>query len=124
MTQPLQKTILVIEDDTAHQDIYRLLLTKAGYNVIVRAEAAAGLRWLEQILPDLILLDVMLPGMSGLDMLKAIRTSPNGQTVPILIASALSLGQEDFSSFNVTAILEKPILPPDLLGAVKKLLDD
>ncbi len=123
MTQPLQKTILVIEDDAAHQEIYRLLLSKAGSNVVVRGEASAGLRWLEQILPDLILLDVMLPGMSGLDMLKAIRNSPNGQTVPILIASALSFGQDDFKGFNVTSILEKPILPDHLLGTVKVVLD-
>ena len=74
-----QKTILVIEDDPHQQQVYEIALKRAGYNMVARGEAQSGLQWLEQILPDLILLDIMLPGMSGTDMLKEIRSSQNWQ---------------------------------------------
>lgn len=117
------KTILIIEDDPGQQKIYTIALERVGYNVIVRGEAYAGLRWLEQILPDLILLDIMLPGLSGLDMLREIRSHPNGRDVPIVVATASGdLMWEDFDGYNIAAFLHKPLMPSDLVNAVQAVL--
>jgi CheY-like chemotaxis protein len=119
----LKKTILVIEDDKAQQDIYQQALKKAGYSPVVRGDALAGLNWLEQILPDLILLDIMLPGLSGIDVLKEVRKSPNGKDVPIIIASASSVySYEDLKPYGVTAFLRKPIIPSKLVEQINSIL--
>src|SRR5687768_10653585 len=119
----LKKTILIIEDDLAQQDIYQQSLKKAGYNPIVRGDALAGLSWLEQILPDLIMLDIMLPGLSGIDMLIEIRKRPNGQDVPIIIASASSAySYDDLRAYGVVAFMRKPIIPSRLVEKINEVL--
>lgn len=118
----LKKTILIIEDDPAQQDIYAISLQKAGFSTVARGDAMAGLRWLEQILPDLIVLDVMLPHISGVEMLHEIRQRPNGATVPIIIATAsATLTEEELEPYNVAAFLRKPLLPRQLLLTVEKI---
>lgn len=118
------RTILIIEDDPSQREIYSLILQRAGYNVTARADAHSGLSWLEQILPDAIVLDIMLPGMSGLEMLEQIRNTPNGARVPILIASAIAdLSESDFSQFEVSTILRKPLTGDVLLEAMQAVFD-
>jgi DNA-binding response OmpR family regulator len=115
-----RKTILVIEDDPNQQHVYEIALRRAGYNVVARGEAGAGLEWLGQILPDLIVLDIMLPGISGIEMLHQIRSSPNGKDVPVLIVTAKAdISHEDFADYNITNFLRKPLLPAVLIEAIE-----
>jgi DNA-binding response OmpR family regulator len=115
-----RKTILVIEDDPNQQHVYEIALRRAGYNVVARGEAGAGLEWLGQILPDLIVLDIMLPGFSGIEMLHQIRSSPNGKDVPVLIVTAKAdISHEDFADYNITNFLRKPLLPAVLIEAIE-----
>jgi DNA-binding response OmpR family regulator len=115
-----RKTILVIEDDPNQQHVYEIALRRAGYNVVARGEADAGLQWLGQILPDLIVLDIMLPGISGIEMLQQIRSSPNGKHVPVLIVTAKAdISYEDFAEYNITNFLRKPLLPATLIEAIE-----
>ncbi|NJL92927.1 MAG: response regulator [Anaerolineae bacterium] len=117
-----KKTVLIIEDDPSQQEIYSLTLQRDGYNTIVRGDAHSGLRWLEQILPDVIMLDVMLPEISGIEMLELIRKNPNGKDVPIIIATASSdVSEVMLAPFNVYRLLRKPILPRMLLEAINEL---
>jgi two-component system phosphate regulon response regulator PhoB len=118
-----QKTILVIEDDPYQQQMYEVALKRAGYNMVARGEAQSGLQWLEQILPDLILLDIMLPGISGIDMLKEIRSSQNGQDVPVIVITAKSdISLEDFDGYFISDLLRKPLLPALLIEAIEAAL--
>ncbi len=119
-----RRTILVIEDDASQQDIYRVLLEKNGYNVVIRGNAPAGLAWLEQILPDLIILDHMLPGgFSGAEMLREVRHRPNGRDVPIMLITASSmLKPEDLAPYSVAAFLRKPIPPRAFLQTIEDIL--
>jgi CheY-like chemotaxis protein len=92
--------------------------------VVAKHDAYEGLRWLEQILPDLILLDVMLPGLSGIDMLARIRETENGNDVSVIIATAhWELSTEEFERYKVSAFIRKPISPADMVDIVKKVLD-
>jgi two-component system phosphate regulon response regulator PhoB len=118
-----QKTILVIEDDPAQQQLYEVALKRVGYNVIARGEARTGLQWLEQILPDLILLDIMLPEMSGIEMLKEIRSTQNGRDVPVIVVTAKSdIDFEDFDGYSIADLLRKPLLPALLIEAINVVL--
>ncbi len=120
----VQKTILVIEDDAGQRQIYELALRRSGFSVVTKNDAYEGLRWLEQILPDLILLDVMLPGLSGIDMLVRIRDTENGKEVPVIIATAhWEMSTEEYERYRVSAFIRKPISPGDMVNIVKSVLD-
>lgn len=117
------KTILVIEDDIDQREIYKTILLKAGFTVVARSDALSGLRWLEQILPDLILLDYMLPSISGAEMLARIRQTPNGRYVPVVVATAVAdLKRDAFSAYNISAFLQKPLTPDELIRAIQHAL--
>lgn len=121
MTDELRKTILVIEDDPQQQTIYTISLERAGYGVVIRGDAHAGLRWLEQISPDLILLDMMLPGMSGMEMLDMIRKTPNGRDVPVMMATASSdVDEADFQVYKIAHFFRKPTLPREIVERINQ----
>lgn len=116
----LQRTILIIDDDRGLQTIFSIALQRNGYRVVARDDAQSGLKWLEQILPDMILLDMMLPGISGMEMLKLIRATDNGKNVPIMVATASSiLTAEHFKQWGVIRFFHKPVLPSDIVSAME-----
>ena len=117
------KTILIIEDDTSQREVFKLVLQKAGFSVIARGDAPSGLRWLEQIVPDLILLDYMLPQISGAEMLAEIRKRPNGRDVPVVVATAVAdLRTEVFKPYVIYALLQKPLSPRELVRVINEAL--
>ena len=117
-----QYTILVIEDDRALRDGLVLNFELQGYQVVAAADGEDGMRKAFDLRPDLIVLDIMLPGWSGLDILSELRSRQ--QDVPVLILSArgttdnkvegLSIGADDY--------LAKPFELPELLARVEAML--
>lgn len=81
-----KKLILIVEDDQHIAEGLRLNLTLQGYDVIVAADGVAGLSRYKENRPDLMILDIMLPGIDGLSILQGIRLED--ERVPILILSA------------------------------------
>ncbi len=94
--------VLVIEDDDTARDLTCRALARLSYNVRATATATEGLAALDEITPDLVILDIHLPDMSGWTVLERIKTTPKGQNLPVLVvtidddrARALSLGACD-----------------------------
>lgn len=83
-----KQTIVVIEDEADMADLVAIRLRKEGYDVHVARDGAEGLRLVHQARPDLILLDLMLPKMPGLEVLQAVRQTPSLAGVPVVIMSA------------------------------------
>ncbi len=116
--------ILVIEDDEDIQELIRFNLEKEAYKVSCRGTAEDGLKALGVRLPDLILLDLMLPGMDGLTACRRIRAEENTRHVPVIMVSAkgseadvvtgLELGADDY--------ITKPFSPRVLLARVRATL--
>lgn len=86
-------TILIIEDEAALQEAARLKLKKEGVEAIVAGSGEDGLKILESQKPDLVWLDILLPGMNGLEFLRRVRENPKTKDLPVLILS-VSSGQE------------------------------
>ncbi|NTV31145.1 response regulator [candidate division WWE3 bacterium] len=119
-TQP--KQILFIEDDLLLRDIYSRSLTKAGFNVVMAEDGVIGLEKADDQPFDLILLDVMMPKMHGIDVLKHLKMNVKTKDIPVLMMT--NLGQESVleEAFGLGAIgflIKAKLLPPELSQNLK-----
>ncbi|HKZ34366.1 MAG TPA: response regulator [Patescibacteria group bacterium] len=121
-TTPDRKTICIIEDDEFLRDLYVELLTGEGYTVISAEDGEEGLRLLETQHFNLVLLDIMLPKIDGLDILRRLREKRQGK-LPSQVVLLTNLGQETIVeegfSLGITGYLIKSELNPDQV--VKKV---
>jgi two-component system response regulator QseB len=86
--------ILVVEDEVAIQELIALNVRQAGHRPTLAADAEEGLARVQQSLPDLILLDWMLPGMSGIDFLRRLRANGRTQSIPVIMLTARAEEQD------------------------------
>ena len=88
----MPKKILIIEDDKFLRELISQKLTKEGYEIIEAVDGEKGIKMLEEK-PDLVLLDLILPGINGFEVLNRMKQSPNLSQIPVIILS--NLGQKD-----------------------------
>lgn len=121
----LTQSVLIVDDEPMARTLLRLMLVRAGFNV---AEAEDGFDALEKVKtnqPDIVLLDVMMPGMDGFTVCEKLRHDFETSVMPIIMLSAKS----DLESINeglrvgATKYLTKPISPEDLTRHVREVLD-
>jgi len=112
--------VLVVDDEPANLQVLRLILQK-DYRLAFARDGAKALALVEQSLPDLILLDVMMPGMSGLEVCAALKASPATRGVPVIFVTALSDPQHEADGFAAGAVdyITKPVSGPIVLARVK-----
>lgn len=119
-------TVLLVEDYPETRAIFRLVLESGGFRVLEAASAEEGLRLAAVHHPDVILTDLVMPGMSGIDAARILREREDTGTIPIVAAtgsmSARSLGDELKQWF--VEVLEKPVEPDDLVRAVRDAFED
>jgi len=92
MAKAKPKKVLVVDDEDAVREIYKKEFTMAKFDVVVAADGEEGLLKAAEETPDLVLLDVMLPKMSGIDVLKALKQNPLTKEIPVLLLT--NLGEE------------------------------
>lgn len=79
--------VLLVEDDPAVLEMYRLKLSLDGYRVSVATDGETGLARARELLPDIVFLDIRLPGKDGLEVLQALRDDPDTAAIPVVILS-------------------------------------
>jgi adenylate cyclase len=116
--------ILVVDDTPANVKLLADLLTVKGYAVTTAASGAEALSRVAADRPDLVLLDVVMPGMSGYEVCRALRADPTTGVLPVVMVTALDPGQERIKGLEVGAddFLTKPINQAELLARVRSLL--
>ncbi len=119
----MAQKILVVDDVERNVRLLADILRVKGYDVITAASGLEALSQVEQERPDLVLLDVMMPGMSGYDVCRAIRANPQTGILPVVMVTALD-ASERIAGLEAGAddFLTKPINQPELLARVKSLL--
>ena len=116
--------VLVIEDEKEIRDLVRYNLERAGYRVVAVADGDQGLERLFAARPDLLVLDLMLPGRNGLEILREVRGEPTTRELPVIVLTARSTEMDKLLGFEHGAddYLTKPFSPRELTARVEALL--
>lgn len=118
----MTRRILVIEDEHVMRELLRLHLGSAGYSVEVAEDAISAGYALLKGPPDLIISDVEMPHMSGLELLAALRAEKNLARVPVIFLTSFEEGEDRARSLGALEYLPKPIRLDELLAAVRRHL--
>lgn len=120
----MSATILLVEDEPAIQELIRFNLQQSGHTVISSLNAEQALATIRDTLPDLILLDWMLPGMSGIELAKKIRADSRTAAVPIIMLTARGEEQDKIVGLDTGAddYITKPFSPRELIARIKAVL--
>lgn len=117
-------TVLVIEDETAIMTLIKFTLEQAGFDTFCVDSAEKAKLLLDEKLPDVVLLDWMLPGMSGLELIQYIRQTPRSQDLPLILLTARSEEEDKEQGLDLGAddYITKPFSPRELVARIKALL--
>jgi two-component system phosphate regulon response regulator PhoB len=117
-------TVLVVEDEPAIQELIAYNLKQAGHHPLAAASAEQALRLVQEALPDLVLLDWMLPGLSGIELARRLRADRRTRAVPIIMLTARGDEQDKLAGLETGAddYITKPFSPRELNARVKAVL--
>ena len=111
-------TILVIDDDAYMRELLHLHLSNAGYEVLMAEDAVVAGHSVVRCRPDLILLDVEMPFMTGLEFVEALKGDPAVSDIPVVFISSRDDCEDRAKELGARAFLQKPVLADHLLATV------
>ena len=117
------KTVLYVEDNEFNLKMVRQLLARTSYQLIEATNGEMGVATALRDVPDLILMDIQLPKLSGLEATRVLRADPKTAAIPIIVITSFALSGDDQKAKDAgaTAYLAKPYSPRELLQTIRKL---
>lgn len=118
------RKILLVEDNELNRDMLSRRLSRRGYEVLVAVDGAQGIEMARSLTPDLILMDVGLPGIDGLEATRQLKAEPGTSTIPVvaLTANAMAGDQEEALAAGCDEYDTKPVDIARLVGKIQALL--
>jgi two-component system cell cycle response regulator DivK len=116
--------VLIVEDNAANLKLASFLVDKAGHTVLAAADAEAGLLLARERHPDLIVMDIQLPGMDGMDAIRILKADPTTRSIPVIALTALAMkgDEERIRDAGCEGYLAKPIRYQEFLTAIGQRL--
>jgi two-component system cell cycle response regulator DivK len=120
------RTVLHIEDNEYNRKIVRQLLSRTSFRLLEAVDGEEGLKVAQRELPDLILMDVQLPKLSGLDATRLLRADPRTANIPLVVVTSFALSGDDRRAMDAgaSAYLAKPYSPRDLMALINRFLPE
>ena len=125
MNRESQKTILLVEDDPLLVNLYREKFEYEGLKFLVAEDGEKGLKLALEEKVDIIILDLMLPKLSGIDLLTQLRNSEKGQNIPVIVLTNLTQSQEAEKAVELGAkeyLIKADLTPSQLVAKIKRHL--
>jgi len=115
--------VLLIEDEPNISEAIRFILSRDGCDVMALADGTTALEAVRQAMPDLVILDLMLPGLSGLEILEQLRADPVTRALPVMMLTAKGQGRDREAAERAGAnhFMTKPFSNDDMRAAVRAL---
>jgi DNA-binding response OmpR family regulator len=119
------KTILICDDDPLLVDLLEYRLAARGYAVVVAEDGGKALRRLQEMRPDAVLLDAMMPVIDGYEVLRQIRENPETARIPVIMLTARKQEQDIVAALELGAndYLVKPFIPEELIARLGRLIE-
>jgi two-component system cell cycle response regulator DivK len=120
----MKKRILAIEDHAENRRILGYLLASAGFEMIEAVTGEEGVATAEKERPDLIIMDIQLPGLDGYEATRRIKANPALRHIPIIVVTSYALSGDDVKAFEAgcDAYVTKPFVPRELLAKIRTYL--
>ena len=119
------KCILCVEDEPEMIDLMRLILGRRGFDVKGASGGVEGLRMIRQELPDLVLLDLMMPDMDGWEVYQQMKADEKTKHIPVIVVTAKAQSIDKVLGLHIAKVddyITKPFSPQDLMNSVEKVL--
>lgn len=116
--------VVVVEDEPAAADMFAEMMRVLGFEALQTYSSTPAVNLISQVRPDLVLLDVMMPGVSGLEVVRYMRREPELARIPVIVISANSTPEDVEAGIQAgaTLYLAKPLAFRDLEGAIRQVL--
>jgi CheY-like chemotaxis protein len=120
------RKILFIDDNPVDRTLISRVLTNLGFEVVLAEDGPAGLRMVLEQKPDIILLDILLPGISGIELCKRFKKNPAIKDIPVIFYTSSETPKHliDYASYGAQDYIQKTTSPKDLVAAIKTILKD
>jgi|PlaIllAssembly_1097288.scaffolds.fasta_scaffold1192326_2 DNA-binding response OmpR family regulator len=118
------KTVLIVEDEPDAAELFAVMMRVNGYNVIKMFCSTPAMKMIAQVKPNIVIMDIMMPDISGLDVMRFMRRDEELKKIPVVVVSAKS-GAEDIQAgmeAGASIYLTKPVAYLDLIHAVESLI--
>jgi two-component system cell cycle response regulator DivK len=124
--KPMTKTILIVEDNELNMKLFHDLLDAHGYNVLQTRNGMDALAIAREHHPDLIIMDIQLPEVSGLDVTRWIKDDDQLYEIPVIAVTAFAMkgDEERMRSGGCEAYIAKPISIPDFIGTIRQFIGE
>jgi len=119
-----QKRILCIEDEPDMIDLIRIILQRRGYEIQGAAGGQEGIRKVREWLPDLVLLDLMMPDMDGWEVYQQMKAAEKTRNIPVIVVTAKAQNIDKVLGLHIAKVddyVAKPFSPSELLASVEKV---
>lgn len=119
----MSRRVLVVEDEPNISEALRFILSRQGWHVDVTGDGQTALQSIRGAVPQLVILDLMLPGITGFDILRALRDDPGTRDLPVLMLTAKgqSADRESAERLGATRFMTKPFANADIVAAVEQM---
>jgi DNA-binding response OmpR family regulator len=121
----MSRSVVCVEDEPEMIDLYRLILNRRGFDVIGADGGREGLEVIREHLPDLVLLDLMMPDIDGWEVYKQLKANPTTREIPVIVVTAKAQSIDKVLGLHIAQVddyISKPFSPQELLDSVEKVL--